>query len=350
MFTENKYTKIYFQIIHKRKVKSVIDKSEIDIYSETHHIIPRSLGGENDDNNLVRLTAREHYICHYLLTKMMNSKPNLMKMIHAFNMMNSIPSRLKNCRVTNSRLHEYNRIKLSIIRTGIKMPVEFGRKISESKKGFKHSQETKQKLREINLGKIPNLSEEGRQAIILNNKTRFRTPEENEKISKALKGKEKTQEHKDNLKKALVNKPPVSKETAEKISKIKTGVPLSDFHKERISEGLVGHIVTDETKKKISIAKNKNPYRHSEEIKKEIASKMTGLKRNDDFKKNHSQINIGKKKMEKGSHRTWVKKEDIELHILNFYTFTKTGSKKLQQEYNKMYIDTFAKYGLKYEI
>lgn len=54
--------------------------------------------------------------------------------------------------------------------------------------------------------------------------------------------------------------------------------------------------------------------------------------------------------MQKGSHRTWVSKEDVELHILNFYTFTKTLSKKLQKEHNQIYIDTFSKYGLKYEI
>lgn len=38
-------------------------------YSERHHIIPRSLGGNNTSNNLVKLTAREHFICHRLLAK-----------------------------------------------------------------------------------------------------------------------------------------------------------------------------------------------------------------------------------------------------------------------------------------
>ena len=32
-------------------------------YYEKHHIQPKSLGGSNKKENLVRLTAREHFIC-----------------------------------------------------------------------------------------------------------------------------------------------------------------------------------------------------------------------------------------------------------------------------------------------
>lgn len=38
-------------------------------YFEKHHIIPKCVGGGDDDSNLVRVTAREHYILHHLLTK-----------------------------------------------------------------------------------------------------------------------------------------------------------------------------------------------------------------------------------------------------------------------------------------
>ena len=34
---------------------------------ESHHIIPRSLGGSNEKSNRVLLTGREHLICHNLL-------------------------------------------------------------------------------------------------------------------------------------------------------------------------------------------------------------------------------------------------------------------------------------------
>jgi hypothetical protein len=77
-----KYKQIYESIIHKRQNKPV------DGYTENHHILPKSLGGSDDKNNKVRLTAKEHFICHYLLTKIYKKGSNeWYKMIHAFKMM-----------------------------------------------------------------------------------------------------------------------------------------------------------------------------------------------------------------------------------------------------------------------
>ncbi len=67
-FLQNKYTKTYFNIIDIAKQRKTIG------YTETHHIIPVALNGSNDKSNLVDLTAREHFICHLLLTKMIKSK------------------------------------------------------------------------------------------------------------------------------------------------------------------------------------------------------------------------------------------------------------------------------------
>lgn len=64
MFTDNKYTKIYYQITDRAKGRMLTG------YQERHHIIPQSLDGNNDKDNLVDLTAREHFICHWLLVKM----------------------------------------------------------------------------------------------------------------------------------------------------------------------------------------------------------------------------------------------------------------------------------------
>jgi len=65
MFIENKYHKIYFQIINRSKdrVRNPND------YYERHHIIPKSMRGSSSVDNLVYLTAREHFICHRLLVK-----------------------------------------------------------------------------------------------------------------------------------------------------------------------------------------------------------------------------------------------------------------------------------------
>ena len=60
----NKYSKIYFSITSNAKQRIT------EGYTELHHIIPQSMGGSNDKENLVELTAREHFICHWLLVKM----------------------------------------------------------------------------------------------------------------------------------------------------------------------------------------------------------------------------------------------------------------------------------------
>lgn len=60
----NKYSKLYYNITSNAKQRIT------EGYTETHHIIPQSLGGSNSKDNLVELTAREHFICHWLLIKM----------------------------------------------------------------------------------------------------------------------------------------------------------------------------------------------------------------------------------------------------------------------------------------
>lgn len=39
-------------------------------YFEMHHVIPRSEGGSNKKTNKVRLTAKEHHLCHLCLIKL----------------------------------------------------------------------------------------------------------------------------------------------------------------------------------------------------------------------------------------------------------------------------------------
>ena len=93
------YEIIYQNIINKRKLEDTPSG-----YTEVHHILPRSLGGGDDKENLVRLTAREHFICHYLLTKMYKKESEeWYKMNHAFMMMkcNSVYQN----RYFNSRLY-----------------------------------------------------------------------------------------------------------------------------------------------------------------------------------------------------------------------------------------------------
>jgi len=39
-------------------------------YKERHHVLPRCMGGGNEPENIVKLTAEEHYVAHQLLVKM----------------------------------------------------------------------------------------------------------------------------------------------------------------------------------------------------------------------------------------------------------------------------------------
>lgn len=80
MFNNTKYTNWYNHIIDKSKKQ---DRKKGANY-ERHHILPKSLGGTNCRTNLVYLTFKEHYICHWLLTKMIDNEEKRRKMHNAF--------------------------------------------------------------------------------------------------------------------------------------------------------------------------------------------------------------------------------------------------------------------------
>ena len=75
------YLGIYERLIHS--AKSDLRKKS-DKYYERHHIIPKCIGGADEEYNLVLLTAEEHYIAHQLLVKI---HPGKGKLIFALNMM-----------------------------------------------------------------------------------------------------------------------------------------------------------------------------------------------------------------------------------------------------------------------
>lgn len=101
MFIENKYTKWYNRII------SNACKGQREEYTESHHIIPKSLGGSDDAQNLVKLSPREHYLCHALLVHMVSEPRHIRSMYAAFNMMHVD----RNGKRYTSKLYEYYKIK-----------------------------------------------------------------------------------------------------------------------------------------------------------------------------------------------------------------------------------------------
>jgi hypothetical protein len=134
-------------------------------YSENHHVIPKSFGGSDAANNLVRLTAKEHFIIHRLLAKIY---PNS-GMVHAIFKMSCITKADGRYRVS-SRTYEYLREqhskrisedkvaakKKSETLKGRKQSPEHAKKRAESRKskGQWLSEETKKKIGESNKGKL----------------------------------------------------------------------------------------------------------------------------------------------------------------------------------------------------
>lgn len=175
-FLKNKYTKCYFSIISHAKNRVLLK----DVYQEKHHIIPKSIGGNNTSENLVKLTAREHFICHMLLRKMTSGNDKRLMIFAA----NAICYVRRNTHLkVSSRTFDLLRKELAKSKTGIPRSKETRRKISESKKGRKMSESTK-----IAISKGVKLE---RSSWSLEKKEEI-----SNRLSKILRGKKRTEETK----------------------------------------------------------------------------------------------------------------------------------------------------------
>ena len=90
MYLDNKYTRWYYNIIEQSKLRNHSTKKSAKEslgYVEKHHIIPKCIGGSDESSNLAYLTAKEHFVCHHLLTKMFDDVDISRKMRFALNKM-----------------------------------------------------------------------------------------------------------------------------------------------------------------------------------------------------------------------------------------------------------------------
>jgi hypothetical protein len=104
MYLQNKYTCWYNNIIQQAQSRILSQ----DIYTEKHHVIPRSLGGNNSNTNIAILTAKEHFLCHLLLTKMTTGNAQF-KMIKALTMMMGVKNIGGGRYIANSKWYAYAR-------------------------------------------------------------------------------------------------------------------------------------------------------------------------------------------------------------------------------------------------
>ena len=147
MFKDNKYTHIYYKIINSAKTRVTND------YVERHHIIPQSMGGDNSKQNLVKLTAREHYLVHLLLTKMTEGDDRR-KMAYALSFFNTACRNHGRLR-PSARWYEYSRKLLAETRRGKPASPQCLAVVSKVLKGKPLSQAHRDKLRAALVHKTP---------------------------------------------------------------------------------------------------------------------------------------------------------------------------------------------------
>lgn len=134
------YQKIYSNLIQKRK--SVLLENQ---YIEKHHIVPKCLGGSDDEDNLVVLTPEEHFLAHQLLVKIYPEHKGLK---YALYMMTKAPQGRRN----NNKL--YGWIKRDYLanraqsrgHTGRKFSPEHIAKLKAARAKQIITEETKQKI------------------------------------------------------------------------------------------------------------------------------------------------------------------------------------------------------------
>jgi len=181
IFIDNKYTRISYTIIDRAQSRTLPQ----EIYTEKHHIIPRSLGGADTSDNLAILTAREHYACHLLLPKMLEGE-NKYKMLCAIIRIShsNQPNRVK----VPSRVYESVKLEKN------KMHSQLFRGENNPFYGKKHTKETIEKL------KIARALQVERQGDTM-------TLDAREKLSRAAKGRTLDNDHKQKIAEAHKGKP-----------------------------------------------------------------------------------------------------------------------------------------------
>jgi len=128
------YNRLYVNIVLRAQMEDVLRRQnkKLGSYYEEHHIVPKSLGGRNDRTNLAMLTAREHFICHWLLVKLYPKGSDARhKMLYAFWRMHGSDNAVTMHRYINSRAYEYLRTEFAELLSS---------HMAEMQKGNKNSQ------------------------------------------------------------------------------------------------------------------------------------------------------------------------------------------------------------------
>lgn len=291
-FVASKYSRWYDELIQKAQLRG-----KIQGYKETHHIIPKSLGGDNIKSNLVQLTAREHYIAHALLWKMKFEGIYGSKMSYAFNtFINKMTTKERGVHHTytiSSRMYETFRkhysqmLKEKIARDGAnfkgKKHTEEAKKIIGAKsklKVFKRGPENP------NWGKPSKVTPEGKARRLAAITARWADPEFKEIMKAKRRAFLETPEGIRQRKATGDRTKGVKRDPAimEKCAAAKRGKKEHEIYSPEAilkrKEALKNRVVSDEAKEKIRIGALKGcKMPKSDDWKRQLSERMTGIKR-----------------------------------------------------------------------
>lgn len=227
---EMNYQKIYDNLINRNILRTG--------YVENHHILPRCLGGSNNQENLIKLYPEEHYLAHLLLCKIY---PGNQKLLYAA--MNMTTGAMINNGKRSNKAYGWLR-----------------RQYAESMSGENNPAR-----------RIPDLQKEAAKKRL----GQTRSKETRAKMSAAQKGRTFSMETRKKMSESAKNRPPITEETRKKLSERSkrrpgpwAGKTMSDETKAKMSASQKGKKMSEETKLKMKIAAK---------IREENKRKLTAL-------------------------------------------------------------------------
>jgi len=165
------YTKHYDRLVQQTPPEG---------YTEKHHILPRCLGGTDRKSNIVKLSARQHFVAHWLLKKIYPNEPGL---IYAFHMMfHPTSSNTRQTDWIHSRSRTYARLKEEMVKD---IHARYARG-EHPNLGKKHSEATKQKIRDTKAKNPTIWTEEARREHGVHQIGRKQPQCQKEKVAAAL--------------------------------------------------------------------------------------------------------------------------------------------------------------------
>lgn len=203
---------------------------------ESHHVVPRCMGGGDGKKNRVDLTPAEHYVAHLLLVRIYPTVPGLILAAVLMSRDN------RNGKRSNNKLYDWLRKRAaaaqSLAQTGVPRSEETRRKISEALKASP--------------------------AHAANNESRRGVPIK-EEVRRKVSDSHKTSE--------------AAKAARERLFQLKVGIPRSDECKAKISAANKGRVMPEAHRQKIGASLRgvpKSPEHNAKVGRKGRKSPMTG--------------------------------------------------------------------------